>query len=124
MPGLVGIIDRSNRASQTSIMLESMLACMMHRRSFVCGKLTGEKHGLALGWVAHKGSFSDCMPTWNADRNICLIFSGEDYSSSENDASSLVSRYEKLGSSFYESLNGIFSGLILDLRENKIFLFN
>ncbi len=101
-----------------------MLSCMMHETSYVCGKLIQENHGLAAGWVGHKGSFSECMPMWNTDRNVCLVFSGDDYSSSGNDASSLVNRYEKLGNRFYESLNGIFSGLILDLRENTIFLFN
>lgn len=101
-----------------------MLGCMMHDPSYVSGMLAREDQELGVGWVSRQGSYSDCMPVWNANGDICLIFSGEEHSSADNNARNLVTRYEELDGKFFESLNGIFSGLILDLRNNKIVLFN
>ena len=53
----------------------------MHDPSYVSGMLTREDQELGVGWVSHKGSYSDCMPVWNANGDICLIFSGEEHSS-------------------------------------------
>ena len=36
----------------------------------------------------------------------------------------LVHRYEKEGNQFFEKLNGLFSGLLIDKRRSKAFLFN
>ncbi len=123
MPGIVGIIGRGP-SSETSITLSAMLECMMHEPTYVSGTLTREDQGLGVGWVSHKDSFSDCMPMWNSSGDICLVFSGEEHSSAETNARNLVKRYEELGGKFFESLNGIFSGLILDLRNNEVVLFN
>jgi asparagine synthase (glutamine-hydrolysing) len=78
------------------------------------------------------------MPVWNEEKNICLIFSGEDFRDrSEIDqlrskghrfeptnASYLVHFYEEMGLKFFGRINGWFSGLLVDLREHKAFLFN
>jgi asparagine synthase (glutamine-hydrolysing) len=78
------------------------------------------------------------MPVWNETKDVCVIFSGEDFTDpteigrlkagghecdSEN-ASYLVHLYEEMGLKFIERLNGWFSGLLVDLREKKIVLFN
>ena len=41
-----------------------------------------------------------------------------------DDASYLVHLYEEMGYDFLERLNGAFSGVLLDLREQKFVLFN
>ena len=48
--------------------------------------------------------------------------SGHEFSS--DDASYLVHLYEEMGSGFFEKLNGWFSGVLLDLRDQKFILFN
>src|SRR5262249_29247749 len=94
--------------------------------------------GLGIGWISHPGSFSDCMPVWNEEKNVCLIFTGEDYQDrsaidrlraeghqfSAQNAGYLVHLYEEMELGFLERMNGWFSGLIVDLRKEQAFLFN
>src|SRR5882672_9932669 len=110
MPGIAGIIGpRSHRDNQTA--LEMMIQCMMHERFYTTGQYVNEQLQLWVGSVSHAGSFSDCSPVWNEKKDICLIFSGEDFCdqseferlkrgghrfSAEN-ASYLVHLYEEIG---------------------------
>ena len=78
------------------------------------------------------------MPLWNEKRDICLVFTGENFVdqrgietlrsdghqfNAEN-ASYLVHLYEEMGPSFVDALNGWFSGVLVDIREETIILFN
>jgi asparagine synthase (glutamine-hydrolysing) len=104
----------------------------------VDGRVHDARAGLWSGWACHKGSFADCLPIWNEKKDICLLFSGEDFVDqakvdalrkrghvfNSNDASYLVHLYEELGYGFLDKLNGWFSGLLLDIREQKVVLFN
>jgi asparagine synthase (glutamine-hydrolysing) len=137
MPGIMGIIglDDPNRNINT---LGQMWKCMVHDTSYSADTYVNEAFGVYVGWVHHQGSFSDCMPVWNEQKTICLIFFGEDFTDPSDlralqsrghifdpqNASYLVHLYEELGQSFFEKLNGWFSGVLLDLRYNKVFLFN
>jgi len=56
-----------------------MIKRMMHEPFYTSGTYACERLGLWAGWVSQVGSFSDCMPVWNEERNICLVFSGEEY---------------------------------------------
>jgi asparagine synthase (glutamine-hydrolysing) len=78
MPGIVGIISRRKDLTHRAE-LDAMLACMLHEKFYVSGTFINEELGLSAGWVSHAGSFSDCMPIWNEAKDICLIFSGEDF---------------------------------------------
>lgn len=78
------------------------------------------------------------MPVCNETKDVCIIFSGEDFIDQNEikslkakshefkpeNATYLVHLYEKMGLNFIEHLNGRFSGIIIDQRENKIVLFN
>lgn len=111
---------------------------MLHEPSYVSGTYANEDVGLCVGWVSHGGSFSDCMPLWNERRDVCLIFSGEDFMSVEEirrcggrerdfgpgSARYLIALYEAMGLQFIEKLNGWFSGLLVDLRRKVAVLFN
>jgi asparagine synthase (glutamine-hydrolysing) len=138
MPGIVGFIDPHEHPARRRELLASMVKAMMHEPHYTSGMLTDDDLGVAVGWIAHGGSFSDCLPLWNEDRTVCLLFSGENYSTPEEvnwlrsrghvfegpGASYLVHLYEELGPSFWGALNGTFCGLLIDRRESKVFLFN
>jgi asparagine synthase (glutamine-hydrolysing) len=111
---------------------------MMHEPFYVSGTYINEELGLWLGWANQEGSFADCLPIWNEKGDICLLFSGEDFADrtdidalrgrrhefGSEDASYLVHLYEERGCEFLGRLNGWFSGVLVDLREQKCMLFN
>lgn len=132
MPGITGFFTKefSRDAEQT---LASMVSAMAKAPHDASGQLLEPRVGAAVGWTCHRGSFSDPQPLWNASHDICLIFVGEDFSGTETprpgsrtptDARYLLERYEALGDSFFESLNGSFSGVVLDTRRGRAFVFN
>ncbi len=57
-------------------------------------------------------------------RRLFTVSRQEDTSSIEENASYLVHLYEETGITFLAKLNGCFSGLLIDLREGKLVLFN
>src|SRR6266404_532121 len=137
MPGITGIIGRKPR-SENRAELEAMVASMTHEPFYTSGTLANERLGLWIGWTGFEGSFSDCMPVWNENKDVCLVFAGEEFTDAEQitalkarghlfdpeNASYLVHMYEEKGPGFLERLNGWFSGVVMDLRQNRIFLFN
>ena len=137
MPGIVGLIGRGFGAKRRST-LRTMANAMMHEPFYSTGTYNNESLALSIGWVVHRQSFADCMPVWNETRDICLVFSGEEFADAAEierlkrrghaadfgNASYLVHLYEEFGTSFLHRLNGGFSGVVVDLRERKIVLFN
>jgi asparagine synthase (glutamine-hydrolysing) len=135
MPGIAGVIAK---AGVEPTRIARMTRRMLHAPSYVSGTYVHEDLGVHVGWVNHRGSFADCMPLWNQRRDICLVFSGEDFVDAEDvrqltgrpidvrsaDASYLLALYEAIGPRFIEKLNGWFSGLLIDLRNNEVVLFN
>ncbi len=138
MPGITGIMHKRAGAADGGASLAAMLKCMAHDCTYVTGKLGNARMGLWSGWASHSGSFSDCLPVWNENRDVALLFSGEHFGDPGECASlrakgheftgegaeRLVHLYEEHGTAFLGRLNGCFSGLLLDLRERKIILFN
>lgn len=137
MPGLTGIIGVSADASSCE-QINQMVQRMCHESDLRYGHTTDAGGGVLVGWVARFGSFADGAPFWNEDRTICLYFAGEDFASREritelgrlghtglaDSAALLVHLYEEHGPAFVEQLNGWFSGLLVDLREQRTILFN
>ena len=73
---------------------------------------------------------------WNERRDICLIFSGEDFDLERKTATLvgqgarswdrsgiLVQLYEEFGAKFIADLNGRFSGVLIDLRTDTVHAF-
>lgn len=79
MPGILGIIG-TGPPGERSAQLDRMLASVKYDSAYEAGAWVSEPHGLWTGWTSHKGAFPDCMPLWNETKDICLIFSGEDFS--------------------------------------------
>src|SRR5437762_4946657 len=137
MPGIVGIISQ-RPSEQYDALVKSMVNCLMHEPFYTNGTLGNEELGLWSGWACHEGEFGDCLPIWNEKKDICLLFSGEDFTDQadidalrtrghefdSDNASYLVHLYEEMGYGFLEKLNGWFSGVLLDFREQKLILFN
>jgi asparagine synthase (glutamine-hydrolysing) len=115
-----------------------MVKCLIHEPFYRHGAYINEELGVWSGWACHEGTFGDCLPIWNEKKDICLLFSGEDFADQSDidelrkrghefgldDASYLVHLYEEMGSEFLEKLNGWFSGVLLDLHEQRFILFN
>lgn len=138
MPGLTGIISKKH-IDENMKDLNEMIESMTHESFYVRGKYVNEDIGLYVGWTCHPNAFDDCMPIINENHDIFLFFSGQDFPDENRimklktmghqfetnlDASYLVHQYEEMGDSFFQSINGFFHGLLLDLKTNKIKLFN
>ena len=137
MPGIVGIIS-DRPAAECQLRVNDMLASMKHHRSYVCGTQSVPEFGVYAGWIAHEGSFSANQPFSNETGDIVLLFAGEcfidpdarrtlarnGHNFADNAADWIVHLYEEEGARFFESLNGLFSGLLVDKLKRKAFLFN
>lgn len=137
MPGINGIITRDCRERYASDLIR-MNECMMHEKFYRNGSYIDEKHGLFLGWVCAKHSFADLMQIIDEKKGIILLFSGENFSEKTliNDTKGkscgydsangdyLVGLYEKRDVEFLKYLNGWFSGVLFDINQGKIILFN
>ena len=136
MPGITGII--SPHASLASLaVVDGMVDAMRHESFYRSGSVRHEQAGVAAGWAVHAGNFADCNPIWNATKDVCLLLAGEEFTNpagisalrgtaqrSADDAGYLVQLYEALGPAFVDELNGTFSGLLIDLRQDSAILFN
>ena len=136
MPGIVGIVGSPSENNEGSL-LGRMIEAMMYEPFYASEKYINHALGVSVARISHLGSHTEPQPVWNATRDVCLIFSGENFEigeiSSANSSSDarnveglgyLLQWYEQLGDRFLEGLNGLFSGLLIDLRERKVMLFN
>jgi len=115
-----------------------MAKSMEHESFYDSGLYSVPEMGIYAGWVAHKTSFATGQPFFNEQGDIALLISGEcfvdrqechdlrkkGHELGEAIASWLVHLYEEQGDRFFEKLNGLFSGLLIDKRHRKAFLFN
>ncbi|MCR4410347.1 MAG: hypothetical protein QHH43_07700 [Candidatus Saccharicenans sp.] len=137
MPGISGFITTKVTGNEENL-LQAMKYALLHESSYTQGKYEDFKIGFFGVFSAIKCSFSDCMPVYNEKKDIVMFLTGECYDDQEvllslrekshkfepGNASYLVHRYEELGESLFKELNGWFHGVILDLRQNIVFIFN
>src|SRR5438874_1582158 len=137
MPGITGIIHKHpNKDAEHD--LERMVAAMRHESDYHQGQYVNQEYGLYVGWMCQSGTFSDCMPLINENRDVVLIFHGENHLAGQNpseisrkpnarelgDAQYLLRLYEESGEDFLRQLNGWFCAVLADLRKKKIILSN
>jgi asparagine synthase (glutamine-hydrolysing) len=114
-----------------------MVGAMEYEAFYDSGTHSIPKLGIYTGWVAHEDSFAASQAFFNEQRDIVLIMAGECYVDPETRSSLtrkghrlenshgwLVHLYEEDGDQFFEKLNGLFSGLLIDKRQKKAVLFN
>ena len=127
MPGIVGIIGNGPRGKYEGD-LKLMIESMMHEPFYRHGSYVNDVLGVYAGWTCHPDSYADCMPAMNEKKDVLLLFAGEDFSDQSvldnHRASALLQRYENEDEKFLRGLNGWFSGLLVDLRNSKVILFN
>jgi len=115
-----------------------MTSSMEYESFYHSGVYSVPEMGIYAAWVAPENSFASSQPFVNEKRDVVLLFSGECFADPETRTdlqqkghqlgqaagSWLVHLYEEEGDCFFEKLNGPFSGLIIDKRQNKAYLFN
>lgn len=137
MPGIVGMISQ-RPAEACGSFVKAMVASMAHEQFYTSGTYAEPDMGMYGGWVAHENSFADGQVFSNEQKSVALVFTGECFLDPEtrtelrqkghkfegNNGDWLVHLYEEEGDQFFEQLNGLFSGLVIDKRQRKAFLFN
>ncbi len=136
MPGIVGLITKRPRTVAEPQLL-GMTKAIRHESFYNTGTWVDEPLGVYVGWSALKGSFADGMPLCSEQKDVSLIFSGEEYpdlqtvhelrrrghSIGTSESAYLVHLYEE-NPSFVQTLNGMFHGLIADRALGIVTLFN
>jgi asparagine synthase (glutamine-hydrolysing) len=137
MPGITGLITKHVLGNEKE-KVDAMLRCMLHEPFYVHGNFQSPENGFYLGFSALEKSFADCMPVYNEKKDIVLFLTGETYHDlseihalkyrghnfNPHNASCLVHMYEEEGEELFKNLNGWFNGIIMDMRNPKIILFN
>jgi asparagine synthase (glutamine-hydrolysing) len=137
MPGITGIIRRQPYKGIEED-LSAMLHVMRHEKFYRTGQYVNKDVGVYVGWVCHEDSFADCMPLVSRQKDLVLIFQGENYLNDEalsrisasgngveeSSAQYLLRMYEEMGADFLGQLNGWFCGVMIDLRTRRVTLFN
>ena len=100
-----------------------MIASMKHEAFYKSGTCPVPQLGIYGGWVGLENSASQLFA--NEEGSVTLVFSGECFLGSQvATGKDLIRLYEEGGQTFFEQLNGLFSGLMIDQRQSKAFLFN
>lgn len=136
MPGIVGLMTEMP-ATRARPELARMLESVKHESFYSTGTWSDESLGVYVGWVAHKGSFSDTKPLCNERGDTVLVFSGEEYPEPgtvrrlrerghalEDDGSSYLVHLCEEDPTFPATLNGRFHGVVIDRKRGTATLFN
>ena len=134
MPGIAGIIRRRPYEGIDHD-LRLMVESMRHEQFYVGNQYVNKDIGLHVGWLSHPGSLGECMPLISHDKRVVLIIVGEHFShlhepspngnqSRHRSEHDLLRLYQESEDKFFNSLNGWFSGVAVDLNLGKVTLFN
>lgn len=137
MPGIFGFFT-ADQTPQNVIRLKAMADAMNPKGRYVSGVCTFREMGVYAGWTAHASSPLAHQPFANERRDVVLILSGNcgknrrcvdelrarGHGLRADAADWPLHLYEEVGDASLETMNGIFSGLLLDARLNCAILFN
>ncbi len=125
MPGIAGVIGATS-PEEGKRLVRTMIGSMRHRPSFVAGTHTCADLGVYAGWVAHPGSFAAEQSAAMGADGTRLLISGERIPTGDDPpaGTELLRRGYKAGAeTFIASLNGLFSGLLIDRQRRRAWLF-
>ena len=137
MPGIAGIVS-TKLPEECRRMVSCMVDSMKHEPFYVSAVHFEPEMAVYAGLVAMDGSLAPGQACFNEERNIVLLLSGECFLDAEIEtrlkqkghhveksrAEWLVHLYEEQGDQFFERLNGLFSGLLIDRKTRRAVLFN
>lgn len=121
MPGIVGIIGGSPQDQPRAV--HRMLGTMLHEPSYVYGMHFEPSIGVYAGWVAHPGSFAERLGVSCVEGRPSVLVSGQCFGRGVDSAQSVLNSYDAQGDAFVESLDGSFSGLLIDPEQRRVLLF-
>jgi len=118
--------------------VRTMTRCMEHEAFYVSGIHTVPEMCIYGGWAGLENSPDPAQIFFNEQRDIALLFCGECFIDQQTRTGLrrrghnfgkqagdwLVHLYEEEGDGFFERLNGLFSGLLIDKKKSRAFLFN
>ena len=113
--------------------MTEMLLSMVHEPTYASGTYFAPERGVYAAWTAHEQVDAACVASHYADDDISAVFSGECTRDDEtaggrtraiNGASAIAALYKEKGLDFVRRLNGLFCGLLVDVRQERAFLFN
>jgi asparagine synthase (glutamine-hydrolysing) len=136
MPGIAGHIALG-QSGHNPTLLGQMLQPLAHETFYRSGRHSEPQLRFDLGWTSLPGASSE-HAIWNEARDVGFILAGEPlvdasvrhglaakgHAFQSGDASYIVHLYEERGLDFLQALDGWFSGIIIDKRQNDIVLFN
>jgi asparagine synthase (glutamine-hydrolysing) len=123
MPGIAGIISQKISAVEGQRFVKTMLATMRHENFYATQNFSAPEMGIFSGGVTLENLPTNLFS--DNEKKVALIFTGEIFLDSEiATAEKLIALYEKSGEKFFEKLNGLFSGLLIDQKSHRAFLFN
>jgi asparagine synthase (glutamine-hydrolysing) len=126
--GIAGIV--SNRlGDQLQLSVRQMTEWMVREKGQGFNVSVDRRLGVAVGWLKQVDTRNGTAPVWNQSRDLCVLLCGEhfpDITDRENsDPATYVLRgYEKDGIKVLERLNGWFCGVVIDLQQARVILFN
>lgn len=137
MAGIAGIIS-VRPAAECQRLARSMVSSLNYEPFYRAGVHCEPTLGIYGGWTAPEGAFAATQPFQSDDGSVVVLLSGECFPAAATGAgprqagnrspaargSWIIDAYEKSGDRFFETLNGLFSGLLIDRRRKKVHLFN
>ncbi len=129
MPGIVGLITKRPREWAEPQLLK-MVEALRHEPFYKVGTWIDESLGVYAGWTVIEDSFANGMPLHDRNRDLTLIFSGEEYGhrnmteTGDGSQAAFLLRLASNDHSFPSRLDGLFHGLLADPNTGSTTLFN
>src|SRR6476660_12701 len=131
MAGFVGIFRGNGSDESGGLEVEPMVQTLLHQPHHTVERITDPALGVGIAWIRDTRC-DGVVQAWNSNCDISLILAGEDFAASGNGTPSMstekaerqIRAYENRGLKFIEDLNGWFSGVLIDRRQEQVVLFN
>jgi len=136
--GIGGLIGTQVFLDKNPKILSDMASIQNTEEFYIKKKYIDNNIGIQIAWTNFYSCVHQEMPIWDKQKNVALIFIGEDYGIDEsekcigeqnnnydkNDLEYLVRQYKTKGLDFIRDINGWFCGVLIDYRSKEVHLFN